>query len=354
MLLKQPIGHNKFDQAVSLAHTYALNAPPGTLIFCVGPSGAGKSTLRAHIYRSMYGERERWKEAQIPIVSVSADNPEHGFFSSKDLFSRLLASIADPFRGNREDIASTGEADIADKKLNEFLREPFWKTIRVGMTEPQLRRTFVRQALDRGLKAILIDEAQLMCLTHRHRSPTDYLESLKCLAEELGVLIFFFGTYALLEVWNHSAQLNRRMRLIHMSRYLEDIEEDRKEFYRILKQVGKTLPLASPDMFLKNARFLFQQTWGVFGELDGLLERSRDLAQAMKATNMTFDHVIQSCHTGAQARRLADEITDGEARVRGDVPKDRHVQQSKADKSTKKGRMPGRRNPIRDACGSQR
>lgn len=239
---------------------------------------------------------------------------------------------------------------MLNDELKLFFGETFWSSIRICNTEMKIRRAFERLSVAYGVKAILIDEAQSMCLLQRNRSPSDHLNSLKCLAEEIGVLIYLFGTYDLLEIWNHSQQLNRRTRLIHIERYNAEIATDRLEYFSILKQLGRCLPLEDGKILSANANYILQITNGVFGEVEALLERARDYAAAVKSVSVTFEHIKLSVYSPSQLQRLKYEIDVGEARIAGKSLRDTKPGSSRETRASPKS-MPGRRNPKRDPCG---
>lgn len=347
MLLKAPIQHRNFLHALKEAQTCGTHAAEGTVIFVTGPSGAGKSTLKRHSLTALYGPPASWPDNQIPIISVRATNSETGYFSSKDFYTRALGKLGDPFRSG-----VAGKAEILEMAgdptngLRQFLCAPFWPSIRLSMTETRIRRAFEYLAQAVGLKAVLIDEGQSMCLTHINRSPADHLESLKCLAEELGILIFLFGTYDLLEIWDHSAQLNRRSQLIHLPRYDADVDVDRDAFFAFLRMLAKAVPLADAKCLNgKHAAQILAWTQGVFGEVEGLLERAVRHSVADGRIEVTWEDIEAVKYNPMQMQRLVDEIAWGEARIRGELPKSHTV-------SSKTGcRRPGRRKPGRDPCG---
>ena len=351
MLLKKPIRHTNFYRAFQLAFTFATSCPPGTLVFVTGPSGAGKSTLKIELFESMYGAPVSWQKGEIPVICVRASNSEAGYFSSKDFYTRMLTALGDPFRGGaRDEVERNGlTLDRADPALIRAAAE----AIRLPMTEMHIRRTIERLARVRGLKAILIDEAQSMCLTHWNRSPSDHLESLKCLAEEIGVVIYFFGTYDLLQVWNHSSQLNRRSRLIHLERYLESNELNRDDFCKVLAQLVRSVDFLELKILSKHAAQILEWTLGIFGEVEGLFERARDLAVVAGRKMVEWDDIVQSSYNPIQQKRLLDEVAFGESIISGNPVVNHPVAKESIGRvSSRRRRMPGRRNPKRDRTGN--
>lgn len=345
MLLNGTLEHAHFQAWNREAQVCITHASKGTLIFVVGPSGAGKSTLRAHLERTSYRTDDHTSRNQIPLVSVLAANAESGYFSSKDFYSRLLDQVGDPFR--RVGVSTgTQQAKAMTPEQLTFLGEEFWSSIRVPMTETKIRRAFEYLAIAVHLQAIFVDEAHSMCLTHINRSPSDHLESLKILAEKLGIIIFLFGTYDLLEIWNHSAQLNRRCRLIHLRRYDEDIEEDRNAFFAVLRMYSKAVGFEEPRTLDRHAKDVLVWTLGVFGEVDGLFERAKLAALSRGRHLLRWQDIEAAKYTPVQMERLKREIDIGEARIRGELARAPSAVPRKRGNS-----RPGRRNPDRDPCG---
>lgn len=342
MLLESTLQHVHFQQAAEEAKVCAIQATPGTVIFVSGPTGAGKTTLLKYLCTSLYQANVDSSKSQIPLVSVQATNSESGYFSSKDFYSRLLGQLGDPFRRAETDMDWSGAFSEASPQMREFLSLPFWSSIRISLTETKIRRAFECLARAVGLKAAFIDEGQSMCLTHAKRSPSDHLESLKCLAGELGILIFIFGTYDLLEIWNHSAQLNRRTHLIHLRRYDANLDEDRDAFFSVLRMYGKSLKFKSAQVLSNHAEEILDWTYGVFGEVDALFTRAGVVARMESRSALTWADIVRARYTPSQMERLRFEIETGERRVRGEVPR----RQTTAAKH--RNRRPGTRNPVRD------
>jgi energy-coupling factor transporter ATP-binding protein EcfA2 len=354
MLLKGTLQHAHFKQAINAAQVCATQAADGTLVFVSGPSGAGKSTLKDFLHKSLYRAIEPSKN-QVPLIAVQAANVNGGYFSSKDFYVRMLEQLGDPFRQMGADAPDTSA------QIREFLMQPFWTSIRVSMTEGKIRRAFEHLARACKLKAVLIDEGQSMCLTHAGRNPSDHLESLKCLAEQLGIIIFIFGTYDLLEIWNHSAQLNRRTQLIHLARYDGYVDEDRKAFFAVLRMYSRALAFKSPQILGQHAEEILEWTCGVFGEVDALFTKATIFARQESRTAIEWADIANAKYTAAQMERLRFEIEEGERKVRGEVRKvpgevrkvSAKTRKPPAIASKHRRGHPGSRNPTRDQRGQQ-
>jgi hypothetical protein len=299
------------------------------------------------LHKSLYRAVESSKN-QVPLIVVQAANVNGGYFSSKDFYMRMLEQLGDPFRQMGTDAPDTSA------QIREFLMQPFWTSIRMSMTEGKIRRALEHLARALKLRAVFIDEGQSMCLTHAGRNPSDHLENLKCLAELLGIIVFIFGTYDLLEIWNHSAQLNRRTQLIHLRRYDALIDEDRRAFFAVLRMYAKALPFKNPQILGKHAEEILEWTYGVFGEVDALFTRATIFAKQDARTTIEWSDIANAKYTPVQMERLRFEIEEGERQVRGEVRKAPHeVRKAPATASKHQCSRPGSRNATRDQRGQQ-
>ncbi|MDP0919824.1 hypothetical protein Q6272_32795, partial [Klebsiella pneumoniae] len=67
-------------------------------------------------------------------------------------------------------------------------------------------------------------------------------EALKSLADMCNATLVLLGTYKLLEIRDHSAQLRRRSQIVHFPSYRLEEANDRKAFKSALAAFAKELP----------------------------------------------------------------------------------------------------------------
>jgi hypothetical protein len=250
----------------------------------------------------VYGHPDSWRSGQLPVIKVSADNPDRGYFSSKALMKALLAAVRDPFRGLRFQIE---ELQIDEPLKNDLVRAI--STMRpVTESEPALRESFISIARAAGVRLMLIDEANLLCLTQRTRVPTDYLESLRNLASQVGCRVILFGTIDLLEMVDYSGQLNRRARHIHIDRMRCESREGAVEFMSFLDELERDMNLPA-KLLTSHVDEVYVNTYGIPGEVVGLVERADEVRDALGATCIEWRHLTHAFRIPDILARMREE-----------------------------------------------
>lgn len=311
-----------WDTAFRRAIAFAQLSPVGSVGFVVGPGGAGKSSMCEAIGEEVYGDSEIWAPGQLPFIRVSADNTDRSFFSSKNMIINLLGAVIDPF--------SVDSAMIENWKIDEGLKSDMrWAITRLARSrssEGDLRRAFVSIARALNLKLVLVDEANLMCLTQINRVPTDYLEGLRMLCQEAGCRLLLFGTIELLGLIDYSAQINRRGPRIHLDRMRFDGRETKLDFLAFLVELQNEFELES-GLLVDHAEELADWTYGIPGELVGLIQRADEERAALGAKAITWAHIESRKPLPDVVRRMQHEadiierVMSGRERMNEQLPR---------------------------------
>jgi hypothetical protein len=311
-----------WDLAFKRAIAFAQLSPVGSVGFVVGSGGAGKSSMCEAIGEEVYGKPETWEPGQLPFIRVSADNTDRSFFTSKNMMVNLLAAVIDPF--------SVDSAMIENWKIDEGLRSDLrWAITRLGRSrnsEADLRRAFVSIARALNLKLVLVDEANLICLTQANRVPTDYLESLRMLCQQAGCRLLLFGTIEMLGLIDYSAQINRRGPRIHLDRMRLDTKEAKLAFLTFLVELQDEFGL-EPGLLVGHAEELADWTYGIPGEIVGLIQRADEERVALRAKAITWDHIEARKPLPDVVRRMQDEadiierVMSGRERMNEQLPR---------------------------------
>jgi GTPase SAR1 family protein len=291
-----------WDLAYKRAMAVAQLAPMGVVAFVIGAGGAGKTSMCNALSSDVYGDPGTWPIGRLPVVQVCAENPDHAFFSSKSLMIDLLTAVVDPFRATGESIESWN----IDESLKARLRTAVARLRGVRSSEPDLRRAFISIAKALEVKLILIDEANLMCLTQRNRVPTDYLESLRMVCQAVGCRMILFGTVDLLGMIDYSAQLNRRNPRIVIERMRFESKEQRNEFISFLHYLETELRLPS-DLLVEHAEEIYGYSYGIPGEVVGMVQRGDEERLARSANEITWEHLLASAPLPDVIKRMRDE-----------------------------------------------
>lgn len=290
-----------FKRALERVVAFGQQAEPGQICFCIGAGGSGKSRLAALIGPAIFGKTENWRSFTTPYLHIAADNPDSGYFSTKWFIHQCLSNLGDPFRALPQALANSGlDATVQAALLNEARRKSD-----KAMSEPSMRETFIRLARARELRLMVIDEANLLTFTRQGRVPTDYLEGIRRLGDQIGCPIVLLGTIRMLELLGYSAQLNRRMFLIHLARMSCRSDEEKSEFVSFLNNIETDFGLSAKVS--SQASRMFTWTYGIPGEIIGIVQRAMMVRGVQAAAELTWDDIADARQTNAALRQMRDE-----------------------------------------------
>ncbi|GEM_PF-2250342 len=318
--MNEDVMHSHYELALSRSHTIATLSSPGTMALIVGATGAGKSRVLSQTYTEAFGEPSTWKDGHIPIISCNMNNADRAYFSPRVLMQAMLKNLCNVFGCKPSDI----DEWQVDADLKQAVKRAMRDMKAKDMSETTMRETVLEMGKIRNLQTMLFDEGNLMCLTQRHRFSSDYLEGLKALAIELKIRILIAATYDILEVWNHTAQINRRMRTIHLKRYLKSDKEEYADFAGVVSAFESDYGLPM-GLLMEKLEVIYNQTYGVPGEVASLIERSIEIAVSMNHNVVEWPDVEESFHYPLQLRRLKKEIDEGELLLTRDETVADHV-----------------------------
>lgn len=289
--------HPLYESAYKIAYESALLAEPGEIVFIVGPTGAGKTRICDELREALVGGPERWPAGHVPLLYDMAVLSENSYFSSKDMFERILELLGDPFLARK--LAKLSPEEI------EKLRAP----IRVDQSEKRTRRAALNLAIARRLRFLMIDEANLLCMTARSRSPEHHLEGLRVFCQKAGSVLVLAGTVKLLQLWNNSAQVNRKMHMVHVQRYLPTSSHSVSCVLAIVDHLVEALGLEFKPATLLQSQIgmVMTVTGGVFGEIRSLLRRMQINMNAMEEKHITQRVLMASLPAKRQVERLITE-----------------------------------------------
>ncbi|MBC8063327.1 MAG: TniB family NTP-binding protein [Chlorobia bacterium] len=323
----------KLARGLSLA--FGRAAKRGSIAFCIAASGMGKTTLAEHIARIIFGPKEGWEPGKMPVLLVGADNPDRGFFLSKSLTKDLLTEVHDPFRSS---IAEILNWDI-DEDLKCRLVAAVSDIGVLDSSETDMREAFINLAKLLEVKYIIVDEANLLVLTQRTRSPTDYVESLRRLGDKIGCAILLLGTVDMLELLGYSGQVNRRKLRIHLDRIRCDDQAGRDEFIDFLRSIEEDFDLPRGILESK-ASEIYQATYGIPGELVCWIERAELQQIATESEIASWEHFEAQCLLPVEQERMRWEADLIERVMHGHVLTEKD---KKEIEKRRKNRMKARR-----------
>lgn len=321
--------HPRFVEAVRAAVGLITFSGSGSVIAMVGPPRAGKSTAGRAAAKEVY---PRSDEDSVPYVIADCSRTDVGHISMRYLTLDLLGKLGHPFYGDGQ------------------------QSLRLNLTETNARLQLRRAIEHRQTKLIIVDEAHHLLRVKSRSGREAALESLKCLGNETGALIFLIGGYELLRECFCSAHMNGRLSILHLPRYGTNAA-DIECFDRILASYDMLLPWAKGHSLLDMREFLYAGSLGSCGLVGNWTLLALARMSATGASRLRMDHFKQARYE-QQLEEISADIEFGESALRPiegrmAITDRAHADRLKADSIKAPKRRPGKRLPKRDPVGEQ-
>lgn len=296
--------HPAYDTAYRRARTLAATGRASRVILIVGPSGVGKSTLATSLLKQALKDAQMAGEVDpsiVPAVLVTAAPPHGHSFNWKDLYIRTLEQMQEPLLDRK---VWSQQVPLFEPMLGS-------KSPAESMSTDPLRRQLERAFRRRKTRLWIVDEAHHMLLCHDRRHLAIQYETLKSLADSCNATLVLIGTYKLLDIRDHSAQLIRRSHIVDFPSYRLQFREDQKAFKSVLVMLAKELPIALEPALLDDTAYFFRKTAGCVGILRDLLRDA--LNDALQASAPLIDKQIldRVGQSNRAIKRIIEEASFG-------------------------------------------
>jgi DNA polymerase III delta prime subunit len=264
----------------------AIQEPAGFAhVLIYGPSGVGKTTMIRQISRrlneisneippAVVTDRSSYSNgrfAPVPLLLLETRPPDGGAFNRADYYRTALKLLGEPFYERRLLVDIDTEQTIEKKGRGRSKATQF-------NDSPELRHALEAAMAKRGVRAVILDEAQHLMKVGSGASGgklLDQLDWIKSMTNVTGVLHILIGTYELLNFRNLSGQASRRGLDLHFPRYLFQHEQDRQDFQGVLLALLKQVPLTTDIPALMQQWFFFyERSIGCIGVLKDWLIRA--------------------------------------------------------------------------------
>ncbi|MFH7028277.1 MAG: AAA family ATPase [Heteroscytonema crispum UTEX LB 1556] len=320
------ISHPQLAQ-VDMLLMGAIREPAGFAhVLVYGPSGVGKTTMIRQITRRLNGTAVdqngsySWSESgyrngnvsPMPLLLVETRPPDGGVFNRTDYYRTALRLLGEPFYERRMMV------DIDAEQTWEKKGRGRSKTAQFN-DSPELRQALEEAMSKRGVKAVILDEAQHLMKIGSGASGgklLDQLDWIKSMTNVTGVLHILIGTYELLNFRNLSGQASRRGLDIHFPRYLFQHEQERQDFQGILLALLKQVPLEIDiPALMQHWVYFYERSIGCVGVLKDWLIRAVAAALHDGCDTLTLERLHEHTLSLAQCERMAIEATEGEQKL---------------------------------------
>jgi AAA domain len=218
----------------------AIEEPAGfAYVLLYGPSGVGKTTVLRQIERryrevAISSAQSRLSSLvhlghppSVPLLVMETRPPDGPAFNRADYYRTALKQL--------------GEYTYERRTIVDIDAETAWeqKKGRGGSARgkaalfndaPELRHALEDAIARRGVRAVLLDEAQHLLKLSSGVRLIDQLDWLKSMTNVTGVVHVLIGTYELLALRHLNEQVARRGLEIHFPRYQFQHEPDQRAF----------------------------------------------------------------------------------------------------------------------------
>ncbi len=299
------IKHSRIAQMMNELNTLIYPGSQDSILLVCGPSGVGKSMLSHHIVNSAVAEATQQMNEDagvIPAIYVEAPSSGESDFSWRLFYQQILSQLGDDMSMPKHEFG-------IDAQTGRFVR-PRGPS---GNSLAALRTAVERGLRERGTNFLVIDEAaHIIRQTRRHRLEIQ-LDTLKSLANQCGTQIILVGSYDLYQLVSLSAQLARRIHVLHFERYREDNDSDIRAFKACVQKFQDAMPDLWGQQLVQYSSALHENTLGCIGTLRDVLVRAAKLANT--DGKWSVDTLRRALLTEAQRLKILDEICDGEAAI---------------------------------------
>jgi DNA polymerase III delta prime subunit len=309
----------------------AIQEPAGFAhVLIYGPSGVGKTTMIRQISRrlneilpaaaivgaaSPLENRSSYRHGSsepVPLLLLETRPPDGGAFNRADYYRTALKLLGEPFYERRLLVDIDTEQTIEKKGRGRSKATQF-------NDSPELRHALEAAMVKRGVRAVILDEAQHLMKIGSGASGgklLDQLDWIKSMTNVTGVLHILIGTYELLNFRNLSGQASRRGLDLHFPRYLFQHEQDRQDFQGVLLALLKQVPLATDIPALMQQWFYFyERSIGCIGVLKDWLIRAVAAAIRDGSDTLTQGRLEEHALSLSQCERMAVDAIEGEQKL---------------------------------------
>lgn len=297
-IIGHPILMGAFKQVLDL-----IEEPADVEVAAViGPTGAGKSTLVDRVKQAVLKQHLTAMQGDlglVPVITVDAPAPELGNFNWREMYLRILAELKEP----------ACEWQIA---LKERPPAKAGVTRLASLNHMELKSRVESALHHRGVKVLLVDEAQHLGKMATGRRLQDQTDILKSLAKITGTFVTLVGTYDLIPLLQLNGQVARRFASIHLPRYQCDHPDEWRDFQTVIRSLESGIQLPTQPDLVKHSEMLYRGSAGCVGILKSWLTAAYSQVLRSHDTKLSMNSLKATCLPTLSLRKIIEEIGAGE------------------------------------------
>ncbi len=280
-------------------------------VLVVGPGGVGKSALIRTIDNALAYESRHAMGADPsfrPAIIVEAPASWTGRFNFPALWERILVAAEAPAvdRLTGDSVVALGIRAGVNGRRGEYGRDMY--------------RLAAQACRDRGVRTVLLDEANhLSVLAGSARAP-EQLDVLKDFARAAGVRILLVGAFPALAVRDISFQIGRRFRTVPFLGYDAAVAREREAFANAATAMLELMEGidVTPDEALIDR--LHTGSVGCIGSLrNWLVQAEHHISRAAGRRSLAVA-LRETAYPASTLRQAVAEIEQGRKTLAGDRP----------------------------------
>ncbi|GHO71692.1 hypothetical protein KSC_105840 [Ktedonobacter sp. SOSP1-52] len=221
---------------------------------------------------------------------------------------------------------------IALKQLGEYPYDPSWEQKKGRGKDgkfndsAELRQIYEAALQRRGVRTIILDEAQHLLKLASGVKMIDQLDWLKSMTNTTGALHILTGTYELLPLRNLNGQAARRGLEIHFPRYQFQHEPDQQTFQRTLLTLLQQIPLkVEIKPLVDQWSYFYERSIGCIGILKDWLVRALAASLATGQSELLLERIQECSLPIAQCESMALEAAAGEQELHYTASRQQHL-----------------------------
>lgn len=255
------IGHPHFEKAFVRVMSLIEEPTDSELAVVIGPIGVGKSTLRQYVKQAILEQHSvgmKINPRLLPVAEVSTPIPYTGELNWCEMYRRILSEL--------DERACNLEGGLSGHPPGTSMCTG-WHRMGLG----EMRERVGAVCRSRGVRVLLIDDAQYIVRGANWRRLQRQAEILRELAKRTGTFVVLLGTYHLVRLLTFNTAGRRHFALVYFPQYRRDVPDEWRHFKKTVRMLRSKVTLQKSLNLVQSAEILHQGSAGCIGILKSWL-----------------------------------------------------------------------------------